>query len=429
MKQFLIPQTLAGTGVQFAFGLVLIVVGVLVWPLGTTQPEPQPKPSPAETAPTDQTSDAVQPVADQTTSWRLMYRREQGHWMITPKGGRAEVLTDIIPGPGENQERTPFLSLAQVRTHLLDVLTSSQFNLTGGEIENLLKLRLDNEPLFRPDDFKAGRVVSPTSRVSAPEKPKPATTSSGAPPAVADFDPLHPDFSEQMLAWKKQVQPHLDAVKGETGTVSFNMNDLRVPMSKRARRRAAANDFGSKPVDAAIFIQYKTIEAGESIEVDGGLGSGSKKALAAVLQNMPNAARYIDLLADTTVSGIPRQLQPGTALFNSEMKTWAGRIRSALSGIEGAALIRFKPDFHREELELSLSADIARRLKNPGFGSQKRDEQIYLQYLANRYGETVDIDGEAGPETRKALARVLTGPFRHTNLGASYQRLIKNRYR
>jgi len=430
MKRMLFPETLSGNLIQLAIGAVLVLTGFVTWPDRGVREEPRIETEIREAGPA--------PVAEKQEPdvFRLRFSSARGHWTVRPRGGSERVLTDIIPGPRGDEDRTGYLTREEVRTYLLETTAAWDLTLSESEIAELTALELAGARLFPPSSFAAGRaVVAKKTETEVARNQEPAAPISEPPPVPPVWlTPTHPGFGPMMRTWRdEKVVKLARAAMGTPGTINFNIElegdeRIRVGFAEGARNRLLADDYGARPIDAAIYLQYRINLGGQPLSVDGQLGPGSRDALVTLLSAQrewaPHAERYAALLSDYCGRDIPSRLRPGTALLTKEMKAWHARI----SPPGGSGRLSFTPDFSAETVSVTISDEVAARLAAADFGNRSTDAGIYLQILANQLGQPLIVDGQIGPGSRSALTEVLANRFRRPGQRGAFSGLLQKAY-
>ena len=429
MKRLLLPESLSGNLIQLAVGALLVITGFVTWPDRGVRSEPEPPAEMREVGPA--------PLVEKRDpdAYRLRYSAARGHWTVKPSGSRERTLTDIVPGP-RGEEPKGWMTREEIRDYLLQTCADWDLELRESMVTELSSLELGGQRLFSGAHFANGRAQVPKqAKPPVTQTTEPIETgATSTPVAPVWLDPTHPEFAAIMRTWRdEKVLILARAAVGTPGTINFNIEldgdtRLRVGFAEGARKRLLADGYGSRPIDAGIYLQYRVNLAGRPLSVDGQLGPGSREAIVEVLSQQrewaPHAARYAAILADYCGREIPDRLRPGTRLFTDEMKAWHARI----SPLSGSSRITFTPDFSADTVTLTINDRVAARLAAADFGSRQSDAGIYLQATANRFGQSLIVDGQIGPGSRRALGEVLATTFRRPNARGAYSGLLQKAF-
>lgn len=435
MNEFL--ASIAGHAVRFVGGCILVLLGWFTLPSGS-KPEPDPD---YETQPPITEAPVSTPEA---RTYRLGYEQEEGFWMITPLGGDATALTDIIPGPRNLELPRNYLSPSELGNVLLEVLNEWQLDLSKQDRTDLLAIRLDHKPLFNATDLnnktvsrptKPAPVEIPVEKVEEPvaaavEQPTNGPWMWQLPPQL---NPTSPAFAQSMKRWRTRMLPMLKLVSRHQGSANVNVpqadgSKLRVNLSKSVRKTIARADFGNNRKDVALYLQYRALARGASITVDGAFGPGSRQAWRTILLGDGLQKQlvddYIRFLEAYFGKAAPSVLNPKTETFREQMQKWAAWVRPRLDRNP----VTWEPPFQGFPFKLTITTTARARLMASNFGKDKRDEAIYLQFLANFYGRNTTIDGKIGPATRKQLGEVMAREFRRPGSATAFRQQLQTRY-
>lgn len=427
IKNLLFPKQRKHSYIQLAVGVFLMTGGVLLlWPTAPDVPTPV-------AADLETNQEPQKPVPDKRPqTWRLRYDRERGFWEVAAKGDGYRRLTDIIPGPRDEQIRTGFIPLTDVRIHLLSVLQSWELTLDDTERNVLFALTLDGNQLFRPGDFDQdqGAIV-----------PKSIAGDSGVvinrrgfvPPAKVH--PLSTDMKNQFGYWREKITPFISGNEQPEMTKAINLtngNAKRLLFSGSALGRISNSDFGNQAKDYVIGYQIIAAMAGSRLVIDGMSGPKTRAALTQAWQGMGAGVNDSEAFTRYVSQWFSEQpgasLKPGTSAFKNRLNTWRQHIAANLP-MDTAASFSYVPQFKDKPLRIDVSPVALQRLRAADFGSKRIDEQIYLQCLINEFGERTRVDGNLGAGSRSALRRILTGPLGKTTEINSYINQLQQRFR
>lgn len=426
-------QTRRGTWLEMAVGTGLLILAIWVWP----SPDAKRTINHPVSESTDAGTASVEPSAPTLQQrYRLSWEMSAGHWSIAPLGGGDITQVSAIPGPRGEWRSPGYVSVAELRQLLLQQLRDWQMVPSPTEREQLLRFQLQGEAVFTADMLTAESLRKAPSTEVLPHDSATASVTAvvGAePPLPNGFNPCDPAFATAMAAWQSQMVPLLRDIDSKA-TVEVMMETavgvkVRLPITPAARRMITSGRFGEDYRHAAIYLQAVACEQGANLTIDGQVGNGTRRALQALLQRLDwrgDLDQYDRFLRDYFGRGLPLSLQPGNAAFRREMQAWWQRIVPAIEA--NTTQVTWQPDYRDKTIQLRLGDVALKRLQKSNFGDRRSDELIYLQFLARSYGAPLVVDGQYGPNTERALGRLMAETYRRPADERSYQRSLAGRF-
>ena len=453
--------SMAGYGLRLVAGCFLVVLGWWMLPLDQQKAEPDPHQLSRDPG---TLAENYNVPAKENRAYRLDYDRDEGFWMITPPGGQATALTALVPGPRGTQVPGDYLEPVALGAVLLSVLRDWNLALEGEDRRDLIGLRLNGQALFRMQDLEA---LGDTSKAAVPKSLAAQNTSDPVsapvsslegqqPPEVLPSDgpwnwqlppeinPASPVFADAMAAWRQDLLPGLKAARRNKGDVNLTLTrrggsgsdgsaldgaGLRITLSVDVRSRINRRDFGNSRKDAGLYLQYQALARGGDLTLDGAFGAGSRKAWRQILQKdgLPaDLIRSYDAYLESYVSNeLPLLLDPRQKEFSKALSHWAAWVRPRIS----RRSVEFTSRFQGVSFKLDLGSAASARLLSEDFGSEQRDEVIFLQFLGNFYGTTMAVDGVFGPTSLQSLESAMRHNYRRPEKVETYHKQLQSRYR